>query len=59
MKVDLECPHAEYRDGMKVYCRKVENWCGNAYFKTCKGWWALTPRAAQCPLRKENKDGNS
>lgn len=53
MEVKLSCPQAEYRDGMRIFCRKANNWCGNAYFKRCKGWWALTERAARCPLRKE------
>lgn len=53
MEVKLSCPKAEYRDGMRIFCRKANNWCGNAYFKRCKGWWALTDRAARCPLRKE------
>lgn len=57
MEVNLSCPHGEYRDGMKIWCRKVGGWCGNAYFKRCKGWWALTDQAARCPLRKEKTHG--
>jgi len=53
----LDCPHAEYREEMRVYCRKAETYCGNAYFRACRGWWALTERAAACPLRKEDGHG--
>lgn len=53
MKVPLECPQAEYRAGMQIYCKARGDWCGNVYFKRCKGWWALTDSAARCPLRKE------
>lgn len=52
MKIALSCPHAEYRDGMRVFCTRGGTYCGNQYFKACKGWWALTANAARCPLRK-------
>ena len=52
MEIKLNCPHAEYRDGMRIYCTKAESLCGHQYFKRCKGWWALTDKALNCPLRK-------
>ena len=58
MKPDkLTCPNAKYRDEMRIYCEKAEDYCGNAYFLRCKGWWALTEGADRCPLRKERKHG--
>ena len=54
MVVKISCPHGEYRTGMRIFCKKAGDWCGNQYFKRCKGWWALNERAAACPLRKEN-----
>lgn len=57
MEVKLECPHGEYRDGMRIFCKKADNYCGNQYFKRCKGWWALNDNARKCPLRKETTNG--
>lgn len=56
MNVPIECPHGEYRDGMRIFCKKADNYCGHQYFKRCKGWWALTNTAAACPLRKGEKN---
>ena len=56
MRVTLECPMAEYRAGMKIYCKKTNSFCGNAFYKRCKGWWALTEKAKRCPLRREEND---
>ncbi len=56
MKLKLSCPQAEYRSGMRIFCRKTGDLCGNQYFKRCKGWWALTEKADRCPKRKENQD---
>ena len=53
MKVYLDCPHAEYTDGMRIFCKKAREPCAHVYFKQCKGWWALTPPAARCPLRRD------
>jgi len=53
----LACPHAEYRDEMRIYCKAAETYCGNVYFKSCKGWWVLTDNAGRCPLRKGDKRG--
>lgn len=55
MKIPLSCPHASYRSGMRIWCAKTGSWCGNQYFKQCKGWWALTERAALCPIRKKEE----
>jgi len=55
MKVELTCPNAEYREGMKIWCKKLGGWCVHVYFKACKGWWALTPQADRCPAREERK----
>ena len=56
MKLTLDCPHAEYRDGMRIFCKKLGSWCGNQRFKNCKGWWVLNDAAARCPKRKETQD---
>lgn len=53
MKVKLDCPHATYRSGMRIWCEKAGTWCGHVFFKQCKGWWALSKTAPACPLRKE------
>lgn len=53
MKIRIDCPNGEYRDGMKIYCRKLKDWCGHQYFKRCKGWWTLTETAERCPVRKD------
>lgn len=58
MKIELKCPHAYHGEGMKVYCRKLNDLCGNQYFKRCKGWWTLTDNASRCPLRKENNNAD-
>lgn len=56
MKPTLECPNAEYRAGMKIYCKKTDSFCGNAYYKRCKGWWVLTENAQHCPLRRDDHE---
>ena len=48
----LTCPNARYVDGMRVYCDKIKGFCGNVFFKACRGWWALNANAARCPIRK-------
>lgn len=53
MKLKLNCPQAEYRSGMRIFCRKTGDLCGNQYFKRCKGWWALTEKADRCPIKRE------
>ena len=55
MKLTLDCPNGEYRDG-KIFCTKVNGWCGNQYFKRCKGWWVLNDRAKACPVRRDAHD---
>ena len=54
MTLKLECPHAEYRDGMRIFCTKSGEYCGNQFYKRCKGWWALNANAARCPLRRDD-----
>lgn len=56
MKLTLTCPQAEYREEMRIYCKKAGGICGHAFFKSCKGWWALTPMADRCPLRRETEE---
>lgn len=58
MKVPLSCPYAVYKEGMRIFCTKVNNWCGNQYFKRCKGWWGLNDRAALCPVKKSDNKGD-
>lgn len=58
MKVPLECPQAEYRQGMQIWCRKLGNLCAHVYFKRCKGWWVLSDQAARCPVRKDDYHGD-
>lgn len=59
MEVKLSCPQAEYRARMRIYCKSAGGWCGNVYFKSCKGWWVLTDAAAKCPIRtRTDKDGD-
>ena len=48
----LSCPHAVYREEMRIFCLKMNDYCGNCYYKRCKGWWVLTDKAAACPIRK-------
>lgn len=57
MDLELGCPCASYRSDMRIVCGKTLNYCGHAYFKRCKGWWALSANAERCPLRKEKPDG--
>jgi len=56
MKLTLSCPHGEYTGGMRIRCRKSGTLCGHQYFKSCKGWWALTDSAGKCPLRRESHE---
>lgn len=57
MNVSLSCPQAVYKADMRIWCTKAEGWCGNQYFKRCKGWWVLNDEAGRCPLRKEKAHG--
>lgn len=59
MRIKLSCPHAEYRSEMRIWCRKRGCPCAHVYYKTCKGWWALSPQAADCPVRRENDDAKA
>ena len=53
VKVKPICPLGEYNSKMQIVCKKIDNLCGNQYFKACKGWWANTERAEKCPLRED------
>ena len=46
----LQCPNAKYISGMMIWCTKANDYCGHAFFKRCKGWWALSPAWPSCPL---------
>ena len=57
MKIKLDCPFAKHGDLMRVYCNKQDGkLCLFQYFRNCKGWWANSPSAKQCPIRKEGKE---
>ena len=56
MRLTLTCPYARYVGEMVIFCDKAKDYCGNAYFKSCKGWWALTKNADKCPLRKDESN---
>ena len=57
MKLSIACPHGKYENGtMRIMCDKGD-YCGNVYFKRCKGVWVLNENAARCPLREENQRG--
>lgn len=56
MKLTLTCPYAAYGERMRIQCKKADGPCAHQHFKSCKGWWVLTPAADDCPLREENKD---
>ncbi len=57
MKLTLDCPNAYYEpDTMRIRCKAINGgYCGNQYFKRCKGWWTLSERAAACPMRKKGE----
>lgn len=56
MQIKLPCEYAKHNSRMQVICRKQGGtYCGHQYYKSCKGWWALSDTAAGCPLRKERK----
>lgn len=52
MNIPLECPFAAYGEKMRIICRKNNSFCGNVYFKRCKGWWVQNDAAKLCPLRR-------
>ena len=56
MKLTIDCPNGEYREEMRIYCRAMNGWCGNQYFRRCKGWWALTDNASKCPVRRRTAE---
>ena len=57
MKLTIECPKARYGEGMVIYCDRDDQPCGHQYFKSCKGWFALTDGAKSCPMREEREHG--
>lgn len=57
MKIKMSCPYAKHDERMRIICTKRGGLCGNQYFRSCKGWWALTVSADACPIRRNN-DGN-
>lgn len=52
MRLTLDCPNARYGPDMAIICARDGEPCAHQYFKSCKGWWALSPEAARCPIRK-------
>lgn len=52
----LNCPYASYDEKMRIKCSKADSHCGHQAWKPCKGWSVLTEGAAECPLRKEQKN---
>ena len=61
MKLTLDCPYAEYGEGMVIFCRKETGPCSFQRYKPCKGWCVLTPGAGTCVMRKErdNEQGGA
>ena len=57
MKLVLTCPKAKYGPDMMIICTHDGQPCAHQYFKSCKGWWALTPGADRCPVRGETNNG--
>lgn len=55
MKLTLECPFAEYDETMRIQCKKAGSLCANQRWKPCKGWYALTEWAKDCPARSEQE----
>ena len=53
MKLTLACPYAKYNSEMQIICSKLAGPCAHQFYRECKGWWALTQQAADCPARKE------
>ena len=51
MKAKIDCPMGRYDSEMRIICKADGRPCGFQYYKACKGWWALTDRAAGCTRR--------
>ena len=51
MKLTLGCPHARYGENMVIICTRDGQPCAHQYFKSCKGWWALSPGWTTCTAR--------
>lgn len=56
MKLTLECPYAKYVDGMIIHCTKVDKSCAFVHYKSCKGWYVLSPGAKDCKYRKDDNN---
>jgi len=59
VEIKLTCPQARYISEMRIGCRACGDLCAHQYYKSCKGWWALTPMAERCPLRDKKQDEGS
>jgi hypothetical protein len=56
MKLEADCPNAEYRSG-KIYCKKINGNCTHQLYKPCKGWYVLPEEvSARCEHREENDE---
>ena len=57
MKINMKCPHAKHEPGtMRILCEKMSGYCAHQFFKSCKGWWALTEMADRCPVWDDIKE---
>lgn len=52
MKLTLDCPLAKYGPDMAIICARDGEPCAHQFYKSCKGWWVLSPGATDCPIRK-------
>ena len=52
MNLTLSCPLAKYGPDMMILCGRDGQPCAHQFYKSCKGWWALSPGATDCPIRK-------
>lgn len=57
MNLTLDCPRAEYREGMRIYCRATDDLCAHQRYLICKGWCVLTDQAGRCPVRRDDEHG--
>lgn len=47
----LQCENAKYISGMMIWCKKTQDYCAFQYYKSCKGWFALSPSWSGCAMR--------
>ena len=57
MRLTLDCPQAEYRENMVIWCKRTGEPCAHQYYRKCKGWYVLSDGSKDCPARKEPKNG--